>query len=179
MSPYCPSCLGVAGSSEVRCPLDQQFLRRRNCGACGAELFPREQFCAECGQPNRNPVEVLLLPPEASARRQFGSLFLDYLGTGVLVFILVTPWFPILSLVLFPLFGIFYRTLGRAWGNQTFGQAVFSTTTVTPEAGPVGPEKALSRALWELLKSPLLALGKAGVERDLEERSSSLEIHLA
>jgi len=178
MSPYCPTCLGVSGETELRCPLDQQFLRRRSCTDCQAELFPREIYCAYCGHLNRAPEEVLLLPPDASPRRQLGSLFLDLLTVGVLVFVVLWNWTPFLSLFLMPVFGLTYRVLGRSGGRQTFGQAVFSTVTVTPQAGPVAMSEALRRTLWETLKSPLLLLGKAGVEKEIEGRSDTLEISL-
>ena len=121
MSPYCPTCLGVSGETELRCPLDQQFLRRRSCTDCQAELFPREIYCAHCGHLNRAPEEVLLLPPDASPRRQLGSLFLDLLTVGVLVFVVLWNWTPLLSLFLMPVFGLTYRVLGRSGGRQTFG----------------------------------------------------------
>ena len=178
MSPYCPTCLGVSGETELRCPLDQQFLRRRSCTECQAELFPREVYCAHCGHLNREPEEVLLLPPDASPRRQFGSIFLDFLTVGVLVFVVLWSWTPLLSLVLMPLVGLTYRVLGRSGWRQTFGQAVFSLVTVTPQAGPVAVEAALRRTLWETLKSPLLLVAKAGIEKELESRSGALEISL-
>jgi hypothetical protein len=158
--------------------LDQQFLRRRSCTECQAELFPREVYCAHCGHLNRKPEEVLLLPPDASPRRQFGSLFLDLLTVGVLVFVILWSWTPLFSLVLMPVFGLAYRVLGRTGGRQTFGQAVFSTVTVTPRAGPVTVDTALRRTVWETLKSPLLLLGKAGVVKELEGRTGALEISL-
>lgn len=178
MSPFCPTCLGVSGDSELRCPLDQQFLRRRSCAECKSELFPREMYCAHCGHLNREPDEALLIPPEASGRRQLGALVLDLLTVGVLVFVTLWTWNWLLALTLMPFAGLLYRVLGRSGGRQTFGQAVFSIATVSPQAGPAAMKDALRRTLWEILKSPLLLAGKAGVERELEDRSGTLEICL-
>lgn len=105
-------------------------------------------------------------------------MFLDFLTVGVLVFVVFWSWAPALSLVLMPIFGLAYRVLGRSGGRQTFGQAVFSTVTVTLQAGPVAVSSALRRTLWEALKGPLLLVGKAGVEKELESRSGTLEISL-
>jgi hypothetical protein len=178
MSPYCPTCLGVSNENEVRCPLDQQFLRRRSCVECDQELFPREIYCAACGYLNSEPEEVLILPPAAAPLRQAGSLLLDYLTLGVLVFILVSDWSPLLALVMIPVSGLAYRSLGRSGGRQTFGQTVFGIGTVSPEAGPAMLTAAVLRSLWELLKLPFLITRRPTAEADLEKRSGTLEVTL-
>lgn len=179
MSPYCPTCLGVSGNHEVRCPLDQQFLRRRSCQECETELFPREIYCAHCGTLNREPEEVLLLPPEAPWRRQVAGLLLDYLTFGIMLFIVVLPWNMALAFVLFPVGGVVYRALGRSGGRQTFGQAVFKVTTVSPQAGPATITSSLSRSLHELFMARFLFSKDTSVERELETRSGCLEVSLA
>jgi hypothetical protein len=178
MSPFCPTCLGISSENEVRCPLDQQFPRKRSCEDCKEELFPREIYCAGCGHLNREPEEVLLIPPAAAPLRQIGSLALDCLALGVLIIILIWNWNPLLALVALPIFAFGYRTLGRSGGRQTFGQSVFGIATVGPEAGPASLSGAMRRSLWEVVRSPFLVLSRPAVEDDLEKRSGTLEITL-
>lgn len=160
MSPYCPSCLGVDTSGERRCPLDHQFLHRRSCSECGEELFPRELYCAGCGAEARQPLEALLVPPPAGPYQVLGSLFLDYLATGLLVIMMLWGWFGWVTCFLAPLLGLIYRTAARSGGRQSFGQAVFHVQTLNSEAGPAGFFSSGRRGLWEFLALPRLFAGR-------------------
>lgn len=178
MSPYCPRCFGVSVRSEARCPLDQQFLHRRSCAHCGDELFPRELFCAQCGEGCREPKESLLLPAEAQNSKVLGSLFLDYftvsLLLGTLLWHVVGPWI----LPTLPVFGLLYRAAGRSGGRQTFGQSVFLLLSLDLRAGPAGFVPSLRRSFWELWLVPK-SLFRPRAWNTLEERTSTMEVSLA
>ena len=133
-------------------------------------------YCARCGALNRGPEEVLLIPPAAPPARQLGSIFLDFLSIAILVIVLIGEWSPVLCVLLFPLFFVFYRTLGRSGGRQSFGQSVFGIATISPQAGPVTFFEGLRRSLWEVAKAPLLM--RARTEAELELRTGTLEVTL-
>lgn len=177
MSPYCPSCLGVSLEGEVRCPLDQQFLFRRNCSDCGSELFPREIYCANCGAICRAPKETLLIPPEASLRQLVASMMLDYFTFSmVVVSVLLVPFgdwvFPIALILSF-----LYRALGRSDGRQTFGQSVFHVLSIGSDAGPSTFSASLRRGLWEFILLPKSLWDPLALS-SLERRTSTLEVSL-
>lgn len=177
MSPYCPSCLGVSQEGEVKCPLDQRFLHRRNCRECGAELFPRELYCADCGVLCREPKEALLVPPEAERWRVVCSGLLDYFTFSMVVFsILVTA----LGLWVVPsalLASFLYRAAGRSDGRQTFGQAVFHVMTVREDAGPPSFTASLKRGCWELVLIPKSVVDSTALS-SLERQTGTMEVSL-
>ena len=178
MSPYCPRCFGVSVRNEARCPLDQQFLHRRSCAHCGEELFPRELYCAQCGEGCREPDESLLLPAEAQISKVLGSLFLDYFTMSLLLSTLlwdvVGPWIiPVL-----PFACLVYRSAGRSGGRQTFGQSVFQVLSTNLRAGPADFASSLRRSVWELWLVPKSLFGEKAWST-LEERTSTMEVSLA
>lgn len=178
MSPYCPRCLGVKVRDEARCPLDQHFLHRRSCSDCGHEMFPREIYCAHCGNLSREPKEALLVPREAKLPQVWGSLALDYFTLSLLTGLLFWNFTGPLILPVLPFSGILYRALGRSGGRQTFGQAVFHVLTTDMRAGPAGFAGALNRSVREWILVPK-ALFKREAWSDLEERSETMEVSLA
>lgn len=179
MSPFCPSCLGVLGESERRCPLDNEFPRQRTCKACHAEMYPREVYCAHCGHLNREPKEVLILPPAASPVQQSVSLLLDFLAFGLMAGMLLLPISGLLAVIAGPILCLFYRVLGRSGGRQTLGQAVTHTATVNLRAGPVSFQEALLRSTLEVLRAPFFLLSPRRAEPQLERLTRTIEVTLA
>lgn len=144
---------------------------RRDCPGCDQEVFPRELYCAHCGKELIGAPESLLLPGDASRISMLVGLLLDLLVIGLVVAAQFWRFHPLLILGLGLFFGLLYRTLARAHGRQSFGQAVFNLLTVRRDAGPVGYAAAARRTLAELVLLPLP--GKLG---KLDDVSASYEV---
>lgn len=179
MTPFCPQCLAVVGDHELRCGLDQQFLKRRTCPHCQAELYPRELFCAACGAHCEEPRESLLVPPMASSRRILGSLLLDYLSVSLFVFLVAWSFLGWIIILASPLVAFFYRALARSGGKQSFGQSIFHVLTLSETAGPAGLEGAVRRCLYEILYIPRILVSQDSALQLLEVKSLTLEVALA
>ena len=107
-----------------------------------------------------------------------GAFFLDFFGMfltlGVLFWSVPGVQLLLGTIVLTTV----YRTLGRAQGRQTFGQAVFGLTTVGRDAAPVGWAQASRRTLGEFFWLPLLLVLGQRASRALERFSDSFEVSL-
>lgn len=146
---------------------------RRDCPDCSHEVFPRELYCAHCGKELTGAPESLLLPSDASRIPMLIGLLLDLLVIGMVVAAQFWRLHPLLILGLGLFSGLLYRTLARAHGRQSFGQAVFHLLTVSRDAGPAGYGAAARRTMAELVLLPIP--GKLG---KLDELSASYEVRL-
>lgn len=178
MSPFCRQCYGIARPNEIRCPLDNEFFATRECPGCGEEVFPRELFCGFCGFAIHEVTEAILLPAEATRFRIWAGYFLDVLAIVLLVcfqfWSLPAGWLVLLTFATF----LSYRSLGRAQGRQTLGQAVFQSLTVSFEAGPASLQSSIKRSLSELWVLPLSILKGEQFLRELDGLSSTYEVRL-
>jgi hypothetical protein len=178
LSPFCRRCLGIARAGEWRCPLDQEFYLRRNCGQCGQEVYPRELFCAHCRARLNGAPEVLLLPEAAGRGRILAAAALDFLAVGLVV-VAQLFWLPLFWLLGVALLaGLLYRLLARSQGRQTFGQAVFHLLTVSTAATPAGYGGCARRTVGELGWLPLSLLRGPAVLDRLDVWSLTCEVRL-
>ena len=146
---------------------------RRDCPGCGHEVFPRELYCAHCAKELGGAPESVLLPNDAPRFPMLIGLLLDLLVIGMVVAAQFWRLHPLSILALGLLSGFVYRTLARAHGRQSFGQAVFHLLTVSREAGPAGYAAAARRTLGELVLLPL-----PGGPSKLDDFSDSFEVRL-
>jgi hypothetical protein len=106
------------------------------------------------------------------------ALALDVLG-GLLVIGAQFWSLPLLwSLPLGFVSAIIYRSLARAKGRQTLGQAVFHLLTVSREAGPAGYLESARRTVGEVALLPVALLGRPKALADIDQFSGCYEVRL-
>lgn len=179
MSPYCRSCLGLSRLNEVRCPLDQEFFVKRVCSECDCEIYPREEYCVECGARVDDPQETLLLPGAAKFSLFWGGFLLDHFAVCVLFYLFLWNQPLWLSLSIGLVATSLYRVAGRSGGRQTLGQSVFHTVSVSSEGLVLGLEAAVRRTFLEYWLGVPLLLTYDKKSSLLEGRTGVYEVSLA
>lgn len=171
--PYCPTCAQEEWQGAARCPRDGSFYVVAHCAACGAEVLPREVFCAACGQPaaTLSRQSVAPLRPAPLPLRGAAAV-LDALALLLLwQTLLQSGWLPaghLAGSLAGVALALVYLTLLQARGRQTLGQFVTGTLTLTRERQVLSVATAARRVLlsalsWATLVLPLVHLARSGL----------------